>query len=109
LPRHHDVTDEAQEVALARTVGEITRHTHRLAHRLLDHPLFGAELLLVLLEHALMLAHVRNVPSAQVAEAPVFGLPLVILERLEESAMLHDRVVDLRLQEISTSFHECLR
>ena len=42
------------------------------------------------------------------AGLPIFGLALVILERLEESLVLHHCVVDLCLQEVNAPFHVCL-
>jgi hypothetical protein len=59
----------------------------------------------MLLDHPLVLADVRNVLAAEVAEARVLGLALVVLEVLEEGLVLHDQVVDLALQEIDASVH----
>ena len=100
LSRQHDVSDEPEEIALARSVGEITRRAQGSAKEFLALPHFGPELRLILLEHALVLAHVGNVPGAEVAKARVFRLFLVIFQRLEESLMLHDRVVYLAFEKV---------
>jgi hypothetical protein len=109
LTARHDVADEAKEVALARRVREVAPDAERLAEQLLAGPELGADLLLVGLEHALVLAHRGDVLAAEVAEALILGLPFVVFEVLQERLMLHHRVVDLALQKVSTPVHFSLR
>jgi hypothetical protein len=48
--------------------------------------------MLQILEHALMLSHVREMSRAEIAETIVLRLRLVILQRLQKGAVLHDGV-----------------
>src|SRR5687767_3387951 len=57
LPRRHNVADETKEIAFAGSVRQVARDAHRLSERLFTHAGLGADLLLILLEHPLMLAH----------------------------------------------------
>src|SRR5687768_551974 len=109
LARHDNVRHETQEVALARHVGQILRDAHRLSEHLLRDAALRAKLLLILLEHALMLAHYRYVAAAQFAEARILRLALMVHERIQERLMLHGRVVDLAAQEVDSSVHAYLR
>jgi hypothetical protein len=52
-----------------------------------------------------MLAHLRNVARAEIAEAVVVRLILMGFERAEKCPVLHDGVVDLILQKLRTAFH----
>jgi hypothetical protein len=109
LARHHDVADQSQEVALTRRVREIAGDAQRGAQHLLARSGLGAELALILLEHALVLPHVRDVARAQVAKPGVLGLALVVLERLQKCLVLHDGVVHLTLEKIYSAIHGLLR
>src|SRR5688572_28627855 len=105
LTRHDDVLHEAQEVTFARDVGEVLGDAKRLPEHLLSNTGLRAQLLLILLEHPLMLTHHRDVPAAQVAEACILGLALMVHQGLEKGLMLHHRVVDLAAQEIHAFVH----
>jgi hypothetical protein len=90
LPRHHDVTHEAEEIALPGGVGEILCHSDSTAGRSLQctadvleriavPTAFGiAECVLKLLQHSLMLTHARNMARAEIAKALILRLRLVI-------------------------------
>jgi hypothetical protein len=56
-----------------------------------------------------VLAHARDVLAAQVAEARVLRLSLVVLEVPQERLVLHHRVVDLALQEVGSAIHRSPR
>jgi hypothetical protein len=58
------------------------------------------------LEHLLVRRGLRQEARAQVAIALVLGLLLVVGEVLDERAVLHHRVVDLRLEECGATIHE---
>ncbi len=105
LPCHCDVCDEPREVALPGRVSEIARRAEDCLQDVPASSRIGAELGLVLLERALMLAHLRNVSKAEVPKAIVFRLVLVCLERAEKCAVLHDRAGDLALQKLCTLSH----
>jgi len=94
LIKHDDVPDIARTQVRASTFS--------------DGACLGADLLLVRLEHALVLPHLRDEARAQVAIATVLRLTLMVLQRLEERLVLHHRIVDLALQEILPSIHEYL-
>jgi hypothetical protein len=108
LARHHDVPDESQEIALPCGVGEVTRFPEYCAQRFLAGAGFVTEYLLIVLEQALVLSHVGNVTTAEVAKANVFGLLLVILESLEKGLVLHYGVVHLALQKVYSAVHDAL-
>jgi hypothetical protein len=105
LPGHYDITNESQEIAFASGIRKVPCGAKRGADKLLPDTRLGPELRLILLEHSLMLAHIGNVPGAQVAETSIFRLALVILERLEKGLMLHNGVVDLAFQKIDAAVH----
>ena len=97
LPGHYDIANQSQEIAFAGGIGKVPRGTKRGAKKLLAYAGVSAELRLILLQHSLMLAHLRNVTGAQVTESGILGLALVILERVEKGVMLHYGIVDLAL------------
>src|SRR6267143_723889 len=105
LARHHDVSNDAQKVALTSGVGEIARTSEHHSDDVLSRPDLRAELRLILLEHALMLAHLRNVARAEIAEPVVFRLIFMGLQRAEKYPVLHDGAVDLALQKLRPAFH----
>src|SRR6185503_8544171 len=84
LARHHDVADESEEVALARRVREVTSLPEHSAYEFLTRAaVIAAESFLIVLQHPLVLADVRNMPAAEIPKANVLCLFLVILECLE--------------------------
>jgi hypothetical protein len=105
LARGDDVADKAQEVALAHCVGGVAGETEGGAEGLLRDARLGADGLLVLVDHALVLAHLRDEPAAEIPVADVLRLALVVLEVAQEGLMLHDQVVDLALVEVVTAIH----
>ncbi len=98
LSGHQDVADESEIIVLARRIRELARHAQRRADDSLRRSGLRAKLQLVLLEHALVLPHVRNVPRAEIAKASVFGLLFMVLQRVEEDPVLRDGVDHLLLQ-----------
>jgi hypothetical protein len=80
LARHDDVTYQAEEVALASGIGKVLRFSEHRAENFLSGSGFSSEYCLVILEHALVLAHARDVAAAEVAKPAVLGLGFVILE-----------------------------
>src|SRR5205085_8540275 len=79
LPRHHDVADQSQEIAFTRSVGQITSFAKHCSNEFFSSASLGAEHMLVILEHSLMLANVRNVAAAKISKANVVGLFFVVL------------------------------
>ncbi len=78
LARHHDVADQSQEIAFTRSVGQVTSFAKHCPNEFLSSASLGAEHMLVILEHSLMLANVRNVAAAKISKANVFGLFFVV-------------------------------
>src|SRR5688572_4284289 len=105
LAGHDDVRHETQEVALAGHVGQVPRDAYCPPKYLLRNAGLRAELLLILLEHSLMLAHDRNVPTAQITKTRILCFSLVINQGVEEHLVLRDRVVHLAAQELYASVH----
>src|SRR6266566_206406 len=105
LPGHHDVADEPEEVAFACRVGKIARDTESGTDDPLRSSGIRSKLRLVFLQHALVFAHVWNVPRAQIAEAGILGLVLVIFKRAEKGLMLDQGVVDLTFQKSNPPVH----
>src|SRR6478752_5322590 len=64
---------------------------------------------LILLEHPLVLAHVRNVPRAKIAQSGIISLRLMVFERPQKRPVLNDGVVDLTSQKCAAVIHSCLR
>src|SRR5215216_5307891 len=83
LSRHDYVADEAKKVALARGICEIACFAKHRTDDLLALASLGTERGLIILEHALVLTHARNVAAAKIPEASVFCLLLVIFECFE--------------------------
>jgi hypothetical protein len=106
LARLDDIADEAKEITFAGGVGKAARRAHCLSDDGLGNTGFGAEGLLVFFEHPLVLAHLRDDAGAEIAIANVIRLPFVILEVLQQRAVLHRRVADLALEEIESFIHE---
>jgi hypothetical protein len=105
LPCHDDVRDEMVEIAVARCVSEIASDADGRADQSAGEAGIAAELGLVLLEHPLMLTHVRYVSRAEIPEPRIVGLALMILERAEQRPMLHYRVVDLGSEKGAALIH----
>jgi len=109
LARHHNVADQSQIIAFARGVGEITGNTGSRSEDFPGDARLTAKLLLILLQHTLMLAHVRDVSRAKIPESWIVRLSLVLLERTEKRAVLHHGIVHLTLEEFATVIHGVLR
>jgi hypothetical protein len=105
LASHDDVSDEPQEIALARGISKITHGAERRTHNPFRVASVGTKVRLIALEHALMLPHMRYVPRAKVAESSVLCLLLMVIERPKKCPMLHDCIVDLAFQEITSAIH----
>ena len=105
LAGHDDVADEAEKIALAGRIGQIAGLAEHRAEDVLAGAHFRAEGVLVFLEHPLMLANAWNMAAAEVAEAGIVRLLLVILDGFEEGFMLHYCVVDLAFEEIESAVH----
>ena len=88
LPCHHDVADEAKEIALASRVCQVPSSSKRCADELLRRSRGSSELRLILLQHALVLPHVRNVAGAEIAKAGVLRVVFVVFERIQERLVL---------------------
>lgn len=108
LTRHNDVLNESQKIVFTRCIGEVSNESSRSPDRLLHHSRFGTKRGLILLEHPLVLAHVRNVPRAEIPEAYIVGLLLVLLDGTEHCLVLHDGVVDLRFKKVESELHHRL-
>jgi hypothetical protein len=105
LVRHDDVACQAKEVALTCCVGQIARLAEYRAHEFLAVAHFASESCLIILEHALMFAHSRDMAAAEIPEAAVVRLLLVIFKRFDKRLVLHYRIVDLAFEKINSAFH----
>lgn len=119
LTSHHDIANEARVIALARSICQLSRHSEcrssgafqRAANVVERTPLSNrsGDGPLEIVEHALMLAHPRNVARTEISKACILGLRLVIDDGAKKRVMLRDGVVDLSPQKIDSSFHRCAR
>jgi len=100
-----NVSHESEEVTLTGGVSEIARNSHCLADDRFRNTSLGAEGMLIFLEHALMLPHLRDDTRAKIAIADVIRLTLVVFEILEQRAVLHRRVADLAFEELESFVH----
>jgi len=105
LAGHHDVANEAKEIALARGVSQISRFAEDRTKNFLAFAGIGAKALLIVLEHSLVFAHSRDVPAAEVTKPSILCLLLMTFERFEKRSVLHDRVVYLAFQKVETTIH----
>jgi hypothetical protein len=106
LARLDDIANESKEITFTGRVGEAAGRSHRLSDDGLGNAGFGAERTLILFEHSLVLAHLRDDAGAEIAVADVIRLTLVILEVLQQRAVLHRGIADLALEEIESFIHE---
>src|SRR4051794_15573093 len=105
LPRHYDVRDEVIVVAVARSVSQTSGGANCRADQSAGEAGVAAELGLVLLQHPLVLTHVRYVSRAEIPEARIIRLALMVLERAKQRSVLHYRVVDLGSQKSAALIH----
>jgi len=120
LPCQDDVADEPEKVVLSRRIGEILGDAKRLAGRFLQHTtnifqhvslalsFAGADFILKLSEHALVLTHPRNVARAEIAKPLILRLGFVVDHGAQKDLVLHHRVVDLTAKEIDSALHRSL-
>jgi hypothetical protein len=108
LTRHRDVGDESAVVTCSGSVSKIARYLGGGSGSPCSDAGFSTELRLVLLEHALMLAHMGNVVRAQISEAGIVGLFLVVLERCQKSRVLSGSAIHLAFEKGVPAFHRHL-
>src|ERR1700675_3499978 len=83
LARHNDVTNQSQEITFARSVCKVTSFAKHCPDEFLSRACRGAEYMLIILEHSLMLANVWNVTAAEIPKANVLGLFFVVFQSVE--------------------------
>jgi len=109
LTRHRDVANEPGVVARASGVSKIMHDFRGCSSSSCSDPGVGTELRLVLLEHALMFAHVRNVMRAKIPEAGIVGLCLVVFERAKKGRVLSHGAIHLAFEKGVPALHHRLQ
>jgi hypothetical protein len=106
LAGHHYVTNEPEEVALAGSVGQVSGGSNSRADGALENTCARrAELALVVLQHSLVVAHAGDISCAEIPEARILCLALMVFESLQEQVVLHYCVVYLGFKKIVTAVH----
>jgi hypothetical protein len=118
LARQDDIAHELQEIVFANDVGKVTSDAHGDSGGLFGEflPLFRQTVAtgrgkrsLIFLKQTLVLGGPREESHAQIPEALVFRLGLVVLERLEECPVHGHRIRHLTSEKVSTALHGSLR